>query len=97
MFVSPLAPVVNDQRRGQKELFLEADMRVHPESAGDSEREVVVGGAARDWGSGDAGHPILFVRRGQAVPVDQAVGAEGIHHPYPVWPRYVGADAAGAV
>ena len=98
LLVPPVALIADDQRRRHQQLLLESLVRVHPEGAAETQREVVVRAAAwRDRRSRNAGHAVLLPRRREAVPVDQAglvdpvfqAHAEPLIHPRP--------DAEGAV
>ena len=72
LLVCGAVAVMDDQRRVQEVLLLEALVGMHPECARIRKRKVVIcRGAGRDQRCGDPRHPVLLVGRFKPVPVDE--------------------------
>ena len=82
------ARVVDDERSRQQLLFLETDMRMHPERAGEIQAKIVVLRTARWYRRrGNVRHAVLLEWRCQPVPMDQRSAVQMIAHLHPEWLR----------
>src|SRR5437764_493983 len=71
---------------------------MHPKSAAEAQREVVVRSAAGwDRRSGNPGHAVLLPRRRQPVPMDQARLVDLVLQPDAKWLADIGCEAVRAV
>ena len=83
LLVRAVALIVNDERRGHQELLLQALVRMHPERPAESQREIVVGAAARrNRRAGNSRHAVLPPRRRQPMPMDEARLVDAVLDPH---------------
>jgi len=82
---------MDDERRRQKYLLLQALMRVHPERARKCERKLVTRLAAgRNCRARDAGDAILLIWRRQSVPVNKRGLSDPVYEANAEWRRNIG-------
>ncbi len=73
--------LLDDERRGEELLFLQAEMRVHPVCASPPVLEKIIGLlACIEFGRRKARNPVKLRRRGKAMPMDQCRLSECIVH-----------------